>query len=187
MDNNTNSVGVNSNSCNINLKMVIDPILTPATAALEKLNSVNNKLLEEMERKPQRRVRLLSEGDGDCDPYHSFIVYGIETRCEEILYRIFDDIASSDLSQKSYFNGDISIKEVRISPYSSSSSSSTSNNANNNLKRFFSVIDEVNKRNQDNIVVRKRRRLVRCIALESRLVCLDRHYSSLRFVHNKEQ
>jgi hypothetical protein len=153
--------------------MVIDPILTPATAALEKLNSINNKFLEEMERKPQRRVRLLSEGDGDYDPYHSFIVSRIENRCEEI-NRIFDDIPSLDLSQKSYFNGDISIKEVRISPYSSSSSSSSNNNANNNLERFLSVMNEVNKRN----IVRKRRRLVRCIALESRLVCLDRPYSS---------
>jgi hypothetical protein len=176
-NNNTNSIGANSNRCNSNSSMVIDPTLTPATFALEKLNSINNKFLEEMERKPQRRVRLLSEGDGDYDPYHSFIVSGIETRCEEIC-RIFDGITSLDSSQEPYFNGDISIKEVRISPYSSSSSSFTNNNANNNLKRFLSVMDEVNKRDRDNIIVKKRRRLVRCIALESRLVCLDRPYSS---------
>jgi hypothetical protein len=175
MNNNANSIRVNSNSCNSNSSMIIDPILTPATAALEKLNSINNKFLEEMERNPQRRVRLLSEGDGD--PYHSFVVSRIETRCEEIDH-FFDYITSSDLSRETYFNHDISIKEVRISSYSSSSSSSTNNNANNNLKRFLSVMDAVKKRDRDNIIVKKQRRLVRCIALESRLVFLDRPYSS---------
>ncbi|OEU10175.1 hypothetical protein FRACYDRAFT_247788 [Fragilariopsis cylindrus CCMP1102] len=87
-------IGMNSNSFNTIPSIAYnDPIRCPATAALEKLNNSseffpdseneNNEMDQIMDqcqyKRPQRRVRLLSEGDGDYDPYHSFIVSGIHT------------------------------------------------------------------------------------------------------------
>jgi hypothetical protein len=198
-------MGMNSNCFNsIPSTAYNDPIRCPATAALEKLNNnskffpdyenENNEMdqiMDQCQRKPpQRRVRLLSEGDGDYDPYHSFIVSGIHTGKEQMNHATFDYISSSDLSDVekesslSFFdnNDDGDGGEVLNSLISHNKNV----NNNNNLKKFLLVMDDM-KKSRDRggvmIVKKKQRRLVRCIALESRLAYLD-HPSDGIIWHN---
>jgi hypothetical protein len=204
-------MGMNGNSFNsIPSIAYIDPIRCPATAALEKLNdnskffpdyeNENNEMdqiMDQCQRKPpQRRVRLLSEGDGDYDPYHGFIVSGIHTGKEQINHAAFDYISSSssssdlsdveDDSPLSFFDnnddGDGDGGEVLNSMISHNKNV----NNNKNLKKFLLVMDKMKKsrdRGGVTIVKKQQRRLVRCIALESRLAYLD-HPSDGIIWHN---
>ena len=202
-------IGMNSNSFNTIPSIAYnDPIRCPATAALEKLNNSseffpdseneNNEMDQIMDqcqyKRPQRRVRLLSEGDGDYDPYHSFIVSGIHTGKEQINHVTFDyTSSSSDLSDVeqdsslSFFDNnddgdDGDGGEVLNSLFSHEKNVDN----NNNLKKFFLVMDEM-KKSRDRggvmIVKKQQRQLVRCIALESRLAYLD-HPSNGIIWHN---
>ena len=203
-------IGMNSNSFNTIPSIAYnDPIRCPATAALEKLNNSseffpdyeneNNEMDQIMDqcqyKRPQRRVRLLSEGDGDYDPYHSFIVSGIHTGKEQINHATFDYISSSssdlsDVEQDSslsfFDNNDDGDDGDGGEVLNSLFSHEKNVDNNNNLKKFFLVMDEM-KKSRDRggvmIVKKQQRQLVRCIALESRLAYLD-HPSNGIIWHN---
>jgi hypothetical protein len=188
----------------------IDPIRCPATAALEKLNNkyyddeneneneneMDQTMDQQRRKPPQRRVRLLSEGDGDYDPYHSFIVSGIHTGKEQIDHATFDYISSSqsDLSDVeeesslSFLDNNDDDDDDGGEVLNTLISHNKNANNNNNLKKFLLVMDEMKKsRDRGGVMIVKKqqqqRRLVRCIALESRLAYLD-HPSDGIIWHN---
>ncbi|MGK3739807.1 MAG: hypothetical protein ACI90V_006654 [Bacillariaceae sp.] len=189
----------------------IDPIRCPATAALEKLNNkyyddeneneneneMDQTMDQQRRKPPQRRVRLLSEGDGDYDPYHSFIVSGIHTGKEQIDHATFDYISSSqsdlsDVEEESSLsfldNNDDDDDDDGGEVLNTLISHNKNANNNNNLKKFLLVMDEMKKsRDRGGVMIVKKqqqqRRLVRCIALESRLAYLD-HPSDGIIWHN---
>mmetsp|Transcript_19147 Transcript_19147/g.41582 ORF Transcript_19147/g.41582 Transcript_19147/m.41582 type:complete len:182 (+) Transcript_19147:73-618(+) len=164
---------INSNrrSCNSVQVVEVDPILSPATAAVERL-----KLSPERDYK---RMKLLSERDDDYYDAIDHICYhspkilqrtGCEGRidggCEGRIDGALDMASFSRVSESMSTGREKSSETnaVRFQPWTTS-----------DLKDLFSAITTKKDRGK---IANEQRRLVRCIAWESRLALLDTSSSS---------
>jgi len=147
-----------SSSCN----SVVDPILSPATAAVEKLKFFSER---------EYSLRLLSEEDEDENDENDEI-YNRSCHCSDIFKNakyegLMDEafdmttlarISESILIGQSIDANAITCRTSRPRPPPS------------NIKEFLSAMA---KKRGHNVIVKKQRRLVRCIAWDSRLAQLD--------------
>mmetsp|Transcript_11442 Transcript_11442/g.32934 ORF Transcript_11442/g.32934 Transcript_11442/m.32934 type:complete len:206 (-) Transcript_11442:65-682(-) len=133
----------------------IDPKLSPATAAVERLN-----LLPERE---WNRVRLLSERDDDyygaIDQIDNHAIQ--QTEYKEGIDGVFDMTALSQISKSICTEHRTSLKASPIALLYSTC----------DMEALFSIA--TTKKGRSAIAKGRRRRLVRCIAWKSRLALLD--------------
>jgi len=149
---------------------VIDPELNPATAAVENL-----KFFPEMEFKC---VRLLSEKDED---YGHNIHENDDRDFYELQNLGYEDRMSTafnkfSLSRISEFISKGHVQSIRTNT-TIYRTTHPSKSYTGNIKDFFSIIDAARDRD---VITKKQRRLVRCIAWDSQLAQLDSSPSVIR-------